>query len=237
MLSITTYLSSNPYPGRGIMLGLTPDGSEAVLAYFLLGRSENSRNRIFVEEDSTLKTQAHDPTKITDPTLVIYTALRVFENRVIVTNGDHTDSIYTAFDRGASFRQALRSRCYEPDAPHFTPRISGIITVEEGHLQYKFGILKKGGGDDCQRFFYEYAEPRSGEGHLIHTYMGDGTPLPCFSGEPVCLPTNNDINGFANELWETLDADKRVALHVRYISLDKYPQTRSLTLDRFGGRP
>lgn len=235
MPSITDYLKPNPYPGRGIMLGLTPRGSEAVLVYFLLGRSENSRNRIFVEEDSTLKTQAHDPTKITDPTLVIYTALRVFENRIIITNGDHTDSIYNALSRGTSFRQALRSRCYEPDTPHFTPRVSGIITVETGLLHYKLSILKKGAGDDCQRFFYEYAEPRPGEGHLIHTYMGDGNPLPTFFGEPVCLPTNNDINGFANELWEALDAENRVALHVRYISLKEYPQMQTITYNRFGG--
>ncbi|MCL1816098.1 MAG: IMP cyclohydrolase [Clostridiales bacterium] len=235
MQNITDYLKPNPYPGRGIMLGLTPDGAQAVLAYFLLGRSENSRNRVFVEEGSTLRTQAYDTTKLTDPTLVIYTAIRVFENHVIVTNGDHTDSIYHALGRGISLRQALHSRCYEPDAPHFTARISGLVTIEEGRAHYKFGILKKGNGEDCQRFFYEYAEPQPGEGHFIHTYMGDGNPLPCFFGEPVCLSTQNSINSFAQELWETLDADNRVALHVRYISLQQYPQTRTLTINRFGG--
>lgn len=235
MLSITDYLKPNPYPGRGIMLGLTPNGSEAVLAYFIMGRSENSRNRVFEEQNFTLKTQAHDPAKLADPTLVIYTALRLFENRVIVTNGDQTDTIYEALRQGASFEQALHSRCYEPDAPHFTPRISGLITVEDGRLQYKLSILKKGNGDDCQRFFYDYAQPRSGEGHIIHTYMGDKNPLPCFSGEPPCLYTSNNIEYFTQELWETLDAENRVALHVRYIGLKEYPQSRSLTLSRFGG--
>jgi hypothetical protein len=218
------------------MLGLTPDGRQAVLVYFLTGRSENSRNRVFADEGPLLKTRAQDPAKLSDPTLVIYTALRVFENKIVVTNGDHTDSICEGFRRGGSFEQVMHSRCYEPDAPHFTPRISGLITVEESRLHYKFSILKKGNGADCQRFFYYYTEPRPGEGHLLHTYMGDGDPLPVFRGEPFCLPTGDDIDDFARELWASLDEENRVALHVRYISLGEYPRMRSLTLDRFGGR-
>ncbi|MCL1906235.1 MAG: IMP cyclohydrolase [Clostridiales bacterium] len=235
MLSAADYLKPNPYPGRGIMLGLTPDGTKAVLAYFIMGRSENSRNRVFAEEPLQLKTQAHDPAKLADPSLVIYTALKVLENRVIVTNGDQTDTIYEALRGGNSFEQALQSRCYEPDSPHFTPRISGLMTIEEGRLKYKLSILKKGGKDDCRRFFFDYAEPRPGEGHIIHTYMGDGYPLPCFSGEPVSLTTRDGINDFTEELWEALDGDNRVALYVRYTDLTEYPRAQSKTIDRFGG--
>jgi hypothetical protein len=201
-----------------------------------MGRSENSRNRVFVTDElGGLKTQAHDPAKLADPSLVIYTVLRMFENRVIVTNGDQTDTVYEAFCRGESFEQALHSRCYEPDAPHFTPRISGLMAVESGALAYKLSILKKGHSEDCLRFFYDYAQPQPGKGHIIHTYMGDGSPLPCFAGEPVALSVDNDIDAFTQELWAALDEENRVALHVRYIDLGNYPVMKSLTLDRFGG--
>ncbi|MCL1976119.1 MAG: IMP cyclohydrolase [Firmicutes bacterium] len=233
MLSVTEYLKPNPYPGRGIILGLTPSGDAAVVAYFLLGRSENSRNRVFVEENSNLKTHAHDITKLTDPSLIIYTALRVLDNRVIVTNGDHTDTIYETLHQGGSFEQVMNSRCYEPDSPHFTPRISGLLSIESKRAQYKLSILKKGNGDDCLRFLYNYLEPQPGEGHILHTYMGDNHPLPCFSGEPVCLITNDDIDGFTNELWEALDERNRVALHVRYINLAEFSKMKTRTLSRF----
>ncbi|MCL2496703.1 MAG: IMP cyclohydrolase [Clostridiales bacterium] len=234
MLTITDYLKQNPYPGRGILLGLTPDGSQAVLAYFIMGRSENSRNRVFVEsEDFKLKTEAHDPTKLTDPSLVIYTALSLLDNRVIVTNGDQTDTIHEILRQGGSFEQALHTRSYEPDSPHFTPRISGLITIVKNRLQYKLSILKKGNGEDCQRFFYDYMEPQPGESHIIHTYLGDGSPLPCFAGEPVSLATHNDIGSFTEELWAALDKDNRVALHVRYINIENYPVKQSRMLDRF----
>ena len=233
MQTITSYLKGNSYPGRGIILGLTPDGTKAVLAYFIMGRSENSRNRVFVDTGLELKTQAHDPAKLADPSLVIYTALRRFENRIIITNGDQTDTIYEAFCRGESFEQALHCRCYEPDSPHLTPRISGLVTVEAGALAYKLSILKKGAGEDCLRFFYDYAQPRPGQGHIIHTYMGDGNPLPCFSGEPPCLHTSGDVGAFTQELWAALDAENRVALHVRYIDLVNSPAMDSRNLDRF----
>ena len=235
MLTTTDYLRENSYPGRGIFFGLTPEGSRAVLAYFIMGRSENSRNRIFAEKDLILKTQAHDPAQLTDPTLVIYTALRMYANHIIVSNGDQTDTIYETLRQGGSFQQALHSRCYEPDAPHFTPRISGLITILAGRLHYSLSILKKGAGDDCLRFFYDYATPRPGEGHIIHTYMGDGNPLPCFTGEPPLLPTSGNINDFAEELWAALDEENRVALHTRYIDLANYPLMQTITHDRFAG--
>jgi IMP cyclohydrolase len=215
------------------MLGLTPDGQRAVLVYFLMGRSENSRNRVFVDEGPILKTQAHDPDKMTDPTLVIYTALRLCDSRLIVTNGDHTDTLCEAFQRGGTFEQVMHSRCYEPDAPHFTPRISGIITIDDCHTQYKFSILKKGNGADCLRFFYHYMEPQPGEGHLLHTYLGNSNPLPIFRGEPICLQTSDDINEFAREFWAALNEENRVALHVRYISLKDFPSMQCLTMDRY----
>jgi IMP cyclohydrolase len=234
MLTIIDYLHGNSYPGRGIFLGLTPDSKQAVLAYFIMGRSENSRNRVFVEEKFELKTQAHDPAKLSDPSLVIYTALRLFENRVIISNGDQTDAIYEAFSRGRSFEEALHNCSYEPDAPHFTPRISGLLAIEAGCLQYKLSILKKGIGEDCLRFFYDYAEPRAGEGHIIHTYMGAGHPLPCFAGEPPALSTNDDINAFSQELWAALDKKNRVAAHIRYIDITaEYPNAQWCTIDRF----
>jgi hypothetical protein len=233
MQTITNYLHGNSYPGRGIILGLTPDETRAVLAYFIMGRSENSRNRVFVDTDLELKTKAHDPAKLADPSLVIYTALRVFEDCVIVTNGDQTDTIYEALRRDESFEQALHNRIYEPDAPHFTPRISGLAIIDEGKLDYRLSILKKGSGENCLRFFYDYAQPRPGEGHIIHTYMGDGNPLPSFTGKPPCLHTSDDIDAFTQELWAALDAENRVALHVRYIDLDDYPTSQSRNLDRF----
>lgn len=234
MQSITDYLQPNPYPGRGIILGLTPDGKQAVLAYFIMGRSENSRNRVFVSKGIELRTKAHDPAKLADPSLVIYTALRQWGKHIIITNGDQTESIYEGFYQSNSFEESLRTRKYEPDAPNYTPRISGLLTIERGKLSYKLSILKKGAGEDCQRFFYEYDEPRPGQGHIIHTYLGDGSPLPSFCGEPVGLPTNNDIEAFTQELWAALDAENRVALHVRYIDLEEY-RGHSRTLDRFGG--
>jgi len=236
LLTITDYLSGNPYPGRGIFLGLTPNGNQAVLAYFIMGRSENSRNRVFVLDGADLKTDAYDPAKLADPSLVIYTALRLFEDHFIVTNGDQTDTIYETMKHGGSFEHALYTRAYEPDAPHFTPRISGLITIADNHLQYKLSILKKGNGEDCQRFFYGYAEPRAGEGHIIHTYMGDGSPLPCFNGEPVCLNTDNDIEVFTQELWAALDKENRVALHVRYHDIKHSGSGQSCTVDRFSGK-
>ena len=233
MLTIADYLKGNPYPGRGVMLGLTPNGQEAVLAYFIMGRSENSRNRVFVEEGCDLRTAAQDPAKLGDPALIIYRPLRVYANHTIITNGDQTDTVFAALSRQVSFEEALRTRGYEPDAPHFTPRVSGLLSIAEGRLQYKLSLIKKGSEQDTLRFFYEYAEAQPGEAHLLHTYLGDGSPLPSFAGDPIRVPTRDDLAAFTQELWAALDADNRVALHVRYIDLKDYQVIHSRTLDRF----
>lgn len=219
MLSIEQELKSNSYPGRGIIIGKSPDGKKAVTAYFIMGRSENSRNRVFVEDGEGIRTQAFDPSKLTDPSLIIYAPVRVLGNKTIVTNGDQTDTIYEGMDHQLTFEQSLRSREFEPDAPNYTPRISGVVLPDGS---YKLSILKSFNGDPdcCCRYFYEYDKPVAGYGHFIHTYMGDGNPLPSFEGEPelVAIESEN-AEEFAGLIWDSLNEENKVSLFVRYIDL------------------
>lgn len=222
MTDMATELSSNAYPGRGIVIGKSADGKYAVAAYFIMGRSENSRNRIFVEEGEGIRTQAFDPSKLTDPSLIIYAPVRVLGNKTIVTNGDQTDTIYEGMDKQLTFEQSLRSRTFEPDAPNYTPRISGILHVEKGTYNYAMSILKSSNGnpDSCHRYTFAYENPKAGEGHFIHTYMCDGNPLPSFEGEPKLIELTEDIDSFTNTLWSNLNADNKVSLFVRYIAIE-----------------
>ena len=209
MLSIEQELKENSYPGRGIILGKTPDGKKAAAAYFIMGRSENSRNRIFVEDGEGIRTQAFDPSKLTDPSLIIYAPVRVLGNKTIVTNGDQTDTIYEGMDRQLTFEQSLRSREFEPDGPNYTPRISGIMHIENGTYNYAMSILKSrdGSPEGCNRYTFAYENPAAGEGHFIHTYMHDGDPLPSFEGEPKKISIPDDMEAFAQLLWDSLNED------------------------------
>ena len=221
MLSIEQELKNNAYPGRGIILGKSKDGTKAVAAYFIMGRSENSRNRVFVEEGEGIRTQAFDPSKLTDPSLIIYAPVRVLGNKTIVTNGDQTDTIYEGMDRHLTFEQSLRSRTFEPDGPNYTPRISGIMHLENGTYNYAMSILKSNNGnpEGCNRYTFAYENPAAGEGHFIHTYMHDGDPLPSFEGEPKLVDIPDDIDAFTELLWNSLDTDNKVSLFVRYIDI------------------
>ena len=218
---IAEELKGNTYPGRGIIIGRSADGAYAVTAYFIMGRSENSRNRIFAEEGSGIRTQAFDESRLTDPSLIIYAPVRVLGNKTIVTNGDQTDTIYEGMDRQLTFEQSLRSRSFEPDAPNYTPRISGILHVGDGMFNYAMSILKSNNGrpDSCRRYTFAYENPAAGEGHFIHTYMGDGNPLPSFEGEPKQVVMDQDIDGFTNLIWDSLHEDNKVSLFVRYIDI------------------
>ena len=222
MLSLANELNSNTYPGRGIVIGKTKDGKKAVTAYFIMGRSNNSRNRVFVEDGEGIRTQAFDPSKLEDPSLIIYAPVRVLGNKTIVTNGDQTDTIYEGMDKQLTFEQSLRTREFEPDAPNYTPRISGIMHVENGKYNYAMSILKSHNGNpnQCDRFTFTYDAPIAGEGHFIHTYMCDGNPLPSFEGEPKWVETMDDMNAFADMLWESLNEDNKVSLFVRYIDIE-----------------
>lgn len=222
MLSIEQELKSNSYPGRGIILGKSPDGKKAIAAYFIMGRSENSRNRIFVEDGEGIRTQAFDPSKLTDPSLIIYAPVRVLGNKTIVTNGDQTDTIYEGMDRQLTFEQSLRTREFEPDAPNYTPRISGIMHIENGTYNYAMSILKSNNGspDGCSRYTFAYENPAAGEGHFIHTYMCDGNPLPSFEGEPKLIGVSDDIESFTELLWNSLNEENKVSLFVRYIDIE-----------------
>lgn len=222
MLSIEQELKSNSYPGRGVILGKSKDGSKAVAAYFIMGRSENSRNRIFVEEGKGIRTQAFDPSKLTDPSLIIYAPVRVLGNKTIVTNGDQTDTIYEGMDRQMTFEQSLRSREFEPDGPNYTPRISGIMHLENGKYNYAMSILKSNNGspDSCHRYTFAYENPAAGEGHFIHTYMHDGNPLPSFEGEPKLISIPDGIEEFTDLLWNSLNEENKVSLFVRYIDIE-----------------
>lgn len=213
-------IDGNTYPGRGIIIGKTPDGKNAVIAYFIMGRSVNSRNRVFEQIDGGIITKAFDESKLEDPSLIIYSPVRTLENKIIVTNGDQTDTIYDFVKDGKSFEDALRTREFEPDAPNFTPRISGMLTFENGDFTYKMSILKsadaKGGA--CSRYFYEYpALP--GIGHFIHTYNCDGDPIPTFTGEPERVCLQNDIDGFSDSLWAALNGDNKISLYIRFTDL------------------
>ena len=221
-ISIEKELKENSYPGRGIVIGRTKDGKKAVTAYFIMGRSANSRNRVFVEDGEGIRTQAFDPSKLEDPSLIIYAPVRVLGNKTIVTNGDQTDTIYELMDKQQTFEQALRTREFEPDAPNYTPRISGIMHVENGEYNYAMSILKSNNGnpDACNRYTLAYTNPVSGEGHFIHTYKCDGNPLPSFEGEPKLVAIKDDMNEFANDLWTSLNEDNKVSLFVRYIDIE-----------------
>lgn len=221
MLSLEQELKSNAYPGRGIILGKTPDGKKAVAAYFIMGRSGNSRNRVFVEDGTGIRTQAFDPAKLEDPSLIIYAPVRVLGNKTIVTNGDQTDTIYEGMDKQLTFEQSLRSREFEPDAPNYTPRISGIMHLENGKYNYAMSILKSSNGcpDSCSRYTFAYENPAAGEGHFIHTYMNDGNPLPSFEGEPKLVGMMDNMDAFTDMLWNSLNEDNKVSLFVRCIDI------------------
>lgn len=221
MLSIKKELQGNAYPGRGIIIGKTPDGKKAVTAYFIMGRSENSRNRVFVEEGRGIRTQAFDPSKLTDPSLIIYAPVRVLGNKTIVTNGDQTDTIYEGMDKQLTFEQALRCREFEPDAPNYTPRISGVLHIENGQYSYAMSILKSDNGNPeaCNRYTFAYENAIAGEGHFIHTYKCDGNPLPSFEGEPKRIGILDDMEEFTEMLWNSLNEENKVSLFVRYIDI------------------
>ena len=222
MKSIEKELQSNSYPGRGIIIGKSADGTKAVTAYFIMGRSSNSRNRVFVTEGEGIRTQAYDPSKLEDPSLIIYAPVRVLGNKTIVTNGDQTDTIYEGMDKQLTFEQSLRCREFEPDAPNYTPRISGIMHVEGGNYNYAMSILKSNNGnpDSCHRYTFAYENPVAGEGHFIHTYMHDGNPLPSFEGEPKLVEIEGDIDTFAGKVWDSLNEENKVSLFVRFINIE-----------------
>lgn len=215
-------LRNNSYPGRGIVIGRSQDGKKAVTAYFIMGRSANSRNRVFVEDGEGIRTQAFDPAKLEDPSLIIYAPVRVLGNKTIVTNGDQTDTIYEGMDRQMTFEQSLRSREFEPDAPNYTPRISGILHIEKGSYNYAMSILKSDDGkpETCLRFTYAYQAPAAGEGRFIHTYMHNGNPLPSFEGEPKKVEIQGDIDSFTNMVWDSLNEENKVSLFVRFIDIE-----------------
>ena len=218
MYDLFSYLSGNPYPGRGILLGCSADGRRAVIAYFIMGRSENSRNRIFVTDGQGIRTQAYDPSKLTDPSLIIYAPVRVLGNKTIVTNGDQTDTIRDGLLEGKTFAQCLHTRAFEPDAPNYTPRISGLMHKDG---TYALSILKSDRGDPscCCRYFFGYDNPTPGEGRYVSTYMGDGDPLPSFEGEPTPVQITGKIDAFGELLWNALNEENKVSLFVRYIHL------------------
>ncbi len=229
-IAIDKELNSLAYHGRGIMIGKSADGKKAVTAYFIMGRSENSRNRVFIEDGEGIRTQAFDPSKMVDPHLIIYAPVRVLGNKTIVTNGDQTDTIYDGMDKQMTFEQSLRCREYEDDMPNFTPRISGIIHLENGGMNYAMSILKSADGDgsSCRRYTYAYSTPMNGKGSFIHTYAGDEITtaegvnrLPSFEGEPknVIIP-DMDIDAFTDMMWKNLNEDNKVSLFVRYIDIE-----------------
>ncbi len=214
--TIASRIQGNSYVGRGIILGTAPDGT-AVSAYFIMGRSANSRNRVFTEHDDAIFTEPFDPSKVEDPSLIIYAAVRNLQNKLIVTNGDQTDTIYNELLSGGDFRSALRTRAFEPDAPNFTPRISGMISFAKEGFSYEMSILKSIDevGSECARYFFEYPS-QAGLGHFIHTYVCDGNPIPTFQGEPERVAIGNDIDTLTSEIWENLDENNKISLYVRY---------------------
>jgi IMP cyclohydrolase len=220
LLSLEQDLEGNSYPGRGIVIGTSADGKKAVTAYFIMGRSENSRNRVFVTDGEGIRTQAFDPSKMKDPSLIIYAPVRVLGNDTIVTNGDQTDTVYDMMKKGSTFEQALRTRQFEPDEPNYTPRISGVLHIKDNKFCYEMSILKSYYGDPkvCVRNTFQF-ESVHGEGHFIHTYIGDGKPLPSFSGEPKRVAINDDIDVFTEKTWNNLNDDNKVSLFVRYIDI------------------
>ncbi|MDD6402470.1 MAG: IMP cyclohydrolase [Lachnospiraceae bacterium] len=222
MKSLSAELSSTSYPGRGIIIGKTADGTKAAIAYFIMGRSENSRNRVFVTEGEGIRTEAFDPSKLEDPSLIIYAPVRVLGNKTIVTNGDQTDTVYDLMKDGLTFEQSLRTREFEPDAPNYTPRISGLLEFEDKAFTYQMSILKSNNGNpaQCNRYTFSYDNPVAGEGHFIHTYMGDGNPLPSYEGEPTLVNIPNDMNEFADTVWNSLNNENKVSLFIRFVDLN-----------------
>ena len=214
-------LKDNTYPGRGIVVGKSEDGANAVIAYFIMGRSENSRNRVFTEKDGAIYTEPFDYSKVSDPSLIIYSAIRKFENKLIVTNGDQTDTIYDFIAKGEDMRAALRTRDFEPDAPNFTPRISGVLTFDKGDFTYEMSILKSADaiGSFTNRYFYEY-KSIAGLGHFIHTYVCDGNPIPTFQGEPERVTVSSDIDAYTEAIWNSLNENNKISLYVRYVDLE-----------------
>lgn len=214
-------LAENSYPGRGIVIGQSEDGRFAAIAYFIMGRSVNSRNRVFVEDGEGLRTRAFDPGKLSDPSLVIYAPVRVLGNATVVTNGDQTDTVYDFMKEGKTFEEALCTRTFEPDAPNYTPRISGVVERTDGAFTYKLSILKSGDGDPDapERFFFAYT-PKAGKGHFLHTYRCDGNPIPSFDGEPTPVKIEGDLDAFTRLVWENLNEDNKVSLFTRFINLE-----------------
>ena len=220
-LNLREELSNNTYPGRGIIIGKTPDGTKAVAAYFIMGRSSNSRNRVFVTEGEGIRTEAFDPSKLEDPSLIIYAPVRVLDKYTIVTNGDQTDTIFDGMALGKTFEQSLRIRQFEPDGPNYTPRISGVMEIANGEFHYAMSILKSNNGNPNanNRYTFTYENPVAGEGHFIHTYAQDVNPLPSFEGEPKWVEILDDMEEFTNMLWTNLNEDNKVSLFVRYIDI------------------
>lgn len=219
--SMPTRLEGSSYPGRGIVVGKSADGKKAVFAYFIMGRSANSRNRVFTEKDGAVFTEPFDASRVEDPSLIIYAAIRQYENKLIVTNGDQTDTIYNGLKAGISFDDALAQRCFEPDPPNFTPRISAMATFANGDFTYQMSILKSGDaeGSFCNRFGYHYGA-QAGVGHFLHTYVCDGNPIPTFQGEPERVSIPDDIEDFTNAIWNALDANNKISLYVRFVDLE-----------------
>ena len=225
MADLEKLLRDNAYPGRGIVIGRSADGAKAITAYFIMGRSANSRNRVFVTEGEGIRTEAFDPSKMEDPSLIIYAPVRVLGKYTIVTNGDQTDTVYEGLEKGLTFEQSLRSRTFEPDAPNYTPRISGLMELEGGAYDFSMSILKSADGDPAstERFTFSYEAPKAAEGRFIHTYQGDGSPLPSFSGEPEKVAftpeMTADIDTFGKRVWDALNEDNKVSLFVRFIDI------------------
>ena len=218
---IAERLNGNPYVGRGIAVGMSEDGKKAAAAYFIMGRSANSRNRIFTEKGGDVFTEPFDAAKVVDPSLIIYRAVGSYENSLAVTNGNQTDTILEGLAAGKSFSEALNTREFEPDAPNYTPRISALLTFGEGGFSYEMSILKSvdAEGSDCARFTFAYPA-KAGLGHFIHTYVTDGNPIPTFQGEPERVFIPNDIDSFTDEIWENLDEANKISLYVRYVDLE-----------------
>lgn len=221
-------LKDNTYPGRGIIVGKSEDGKYAVCAYFIMGRSANSRNRVFTKKDGAVYTEPYDASKVEDPSLIIYSAVKKCNNTLIVTNGDQTDTIYNSLKAGKCMRHALRTREFEPDGPNFTPRISACLNFDGGY-SYEMSILKSADekGSACNRYFYEY-EALDGVGHFIHTYVCDGNPIPTFQGEPERVKIPSDIDAFTSEIWESLNEQNKISLYVRYTSIEDGSETDRL---------
>lgn len=218
--SMKDRIDGNPYVGRGIVIGKSSDGKKAATAYFIMGRSANSRNRVFTVKNGEVFTEPFDASKVEDPSLIIYAAIRKFENKLIVTNGDQTDTVYDGIVTGKSFSESLESREFEPDAPNFTPRISGMLTFGENDFKYEMSILKSldENGSDCARYTFSYPS-KAGLGHFIHTYVTDGNPIPTFQGEPERVAIPDSIDEFADEIWNYLDENNKISLYVRYTDL------------------